>query len=614
MGIRREKIKVYDMTCSSCENRVERAVKKLSGVSNAIASYSSQSAVIEYDDELCNISKIKEAIKKAGYRTEKPKDLNFIGIAVAAVAVILLGLKTSGFDMDSKLSNASYAVLFIVGILTSLHCVGMCGGIMLSQTLSKESKSKFEAIRPALLYNSGRVISYTILGGIIGALGSVFSLSITTKAGLQIFAGAFMIIMGLNMAGFSAFRKIHIHLPKAMCKVKTKSHSSFIVGLLNGLMPCGPLQTMQLYALGTGSIAKGALSMFVFSLGTVPLMLVFGSLSGLLSKGYTKSILKFSGVLIIVLGLIMGNRGFTLMGYNLNPVKAIANSSSTLLGGNSSKATDSNIKKAVIKDGIQTITMTANNNGYTPNAFYVQKGIPVKWIINGEQLNSCNDGLIVPSLNIDMKLKKGENVVKEFTPGDKDINFSCWMGMISGIIKVTDNLNSVDTSKADPSIPAPSTGPSCCAAPINDDGSSTNSGSTAQNSQSIYGSDITKVPTSTLVNKAAVSGNTQTSNFKGIGYELKPLIVVGQININTKVILDLTQFNNPEGQYSIIDTETRKEVASFTGKKGINEVDFIPQKSIPFAIVKNNSVMGVLEVVDDLNKADLEAIRSKYIN
>lgn len=614
MGIIREKIKVYDMTCSSCENRIERSVKKLDGVSKVIASYSSQSAVIEFDDELCNLRKIKETIKKAGYRTERPKDLNFIGIAIAAAAVILLGVKTTGFDMDSKLANASYAVLFIVGIFTSIHCVGMCGGIMLSQTLSKQSKSKFEAIIPAALYNLGRVVSYTILGGIIGALGSVFSLSITTKAGLQIFAGAFMIIMGLNMAGFSAFRKIHIPLPKAMCKVKAKSRSSFIVGFLNGLMPCGPLQTMQLYALGTGSPTKGALSMFIFSLGTVPLMLVFGTLSGLLSKGYTKSILKFSGVLIVVLGLIMGNRGFTLMGHNLNPVTAIANSSSTLLGTNSGKAANSNIEKAVIKDGVQTITMTANNKGYTPNAFYVQKGIPVKWVITGDELNSCNDGLIVPSLNIDMKLKKGENVVNEFTPNDKDINFSCWMGMISGIIKVTDNLNSVDTSKSDPSIPAPSTGPSCCAAPISTDGSSVNGQATAQGSQSIYGSDIAKTPTSALINRAVISGGNQTANFNGIGYELRPLIVVGQINLNTKIILDLTQFDSPEGQYSIIDTETGKEVASFAGKKGINEVDFTPQKSIPFAIIKNNSVIGIIDIVDDLNKADLETIRSRYIN
>ena len=120
-----------------------------------------------------------------------------------------------------------------------------------------------------------------------------------------------------------------------------------------------------------------------------------------------------------------------------------------------------NIGKATIENGVQVIKMTADNNGYTPNAFYVQKGIPVKWIITGDQINSCNNAIVVPSLNIEKTLKSGENII-EFTPEDEDINFSCWMGMIRGVIKVTDNLDSVDTSKADSSIPAPSSGMSCC--------------------------------------------------------------------------------------------------------------------------------------------------------
>lgn len=75
------------------------------------------------------------------------------------------------------------------------------------------------------------------------------------------------------MAGFSAFGKFHIKLSHSVCKVKNKSGSLFIVGVLNGLMRCGPLQTMQLFALGTGSAVKGALSMLMFAIGTVPLML-----------------------------------------------------------------------------------------------------------------------------------------------------------------------------------------------------------------------------------------------------------------------------------------------------------------------------------------------------
>jgi sulfite exporter TauE/SafE/plastocyanin domain-containing protein/copper chaperone CopZ len=604
MSIRSEKIKVYEMTCTSCENRVEKAIRNLEGVLDAKASFSGQFAEVKYDDELCSQGKIKAAIKGAGYSTQSSNDYKLMGILIVVAAVVLLGLKTSGFDMEDKLANASYAVLFVVGVLTSIHCVGMCGGIMLSQSLSRESKNKFEAMEPAILYNLGRVVSYTILGGIVGALGSAFSLTVTAKAALQIFAGLFMVIMGLNMSGFSAFRKFQIRMPHSACKIKNKSGSPFIVGLLNGLMPCGPLQTMQLFALGTGSPVKGALSMFMFSIGTVPLMLTFGALSGLLSKGYTKKILKFSGILIIALGLIMGNRGLTLVGININPMTAFANSAKGLLGGAPSSSSNANITKATLQDGVQIINMTANNNGYTPNAFYVQKGVPVKWIINGEQLNSCNNSIVAKSINKQLKLKKGENVI-EFTPGDKDINFSCWMGMISGVIKVVDKLDTVDTSKADPSLPPASNGPSCCAGPVDESGDSSQ--------PSVYGSDLTKVPTETLVNKALAAGQYQSAKFKGTGYELQPLIVVAGNSTKTKLTFDLSAFDNAEGQYLIIDAASGDKVTSFTAKKGINEVEFSPKKVGGYAILKDNSILGIIEVVDNLKAADIEKIREKYL-
>lgn len=608
MSIRNEKIKVYEMTCTSCENKVEKSIMKLEGVSKAKANYSGQFIIVSYNENLCTLPKIKDAITKAGYSTYASNDYKLIGIFIVVATVVLLGMKTSGFDMDAKLTNASYLVLFIVGILTSIHCVGMCGGIMLSQSLSIESTNKFESIKPSLFYNLGRVISYTILGGIIGTLGSVFSISITAKAILQLFAGLFMILMGFNIASFSIFRKFNIKLPNSICRVKNKSTSPFIVGILNALMPCGPLQTMQLFALGTGSATKGALSMFMFSIGTVPLMLTFGALSGLLTKGYTKKILKISGVLIIVLGLIMGNRGLALVGVNINPITLLS-SPKNLLTEDTNSFSNSNISKSTIENGVQVINMTADNNGYTPNAFYVQKGIPVKWIIDGKQLNSCNNAIVVKSLNKQEKIKSGENII-EFTPEGKDINFSCWMGMITGVIKVVDNLDDIDISKSDSSIPPASNSPSCCAVPVSDD-----SGSSSDDSKnsSIYGTDLSLVPTEVLINKAIVSENYQSANLKGAGYELQPLIVVTENNLNTKLTFDLSSFNNIEGKYLISDAKTGDTITTFTAKKGINEVEFNPRSIGIYTITKDKDLLGIIEVVDNLNTTNLEEIRGKYI-
>ena len=457
MSIKKEKIKVFDMTCTSCESRVERAVTKLYGVKKALASFSTQSLTIEYDTDLCNFEKIKTAIKAAGYSTESLNNYKIVGVFIIVAAIILIGNSSSGIDMTSKLSGATYFVLFSVGVLTSIHCVGMCGGIMLSQSINKDSKSKFDSIKPALLYNAGRVLAYTVIGGIVGALGSVLSLSLPAKAGLQIFAGVFMIIMGLNMSGYSLFRKFNIKLPWSACSVKKKPKTPFLIGVLNGLMPCGPLQTMQLYALGTGSAFNGAVSMLIFSLGTIPLMLTFGALSGLITKGYTKTLLKFSGILVVVLGIVMGSRGLALAGVNVPSTSSLTAS----LSGNKTLTSAAPASKPTIENGVQIIRMTADGEGYTPNGLYIQKNMPVKWIIDGKALNSCNGQIIVPSLNIQKTLQPGENII-EFTPKDEDINFSCGMGMIRGIFKVVDNVEAVDTSKPDPSVPAPSSGmPGC---------------------------------------------------------------------------------------------------------------------------------------------------------
>ena len=605
MSIKREIIKVYDMTCTSCEGRVERALKKVPGVVNAMASYSAEQVTVEYDSELCTKEQLKEAIKKAGYSTKSSNNIKFAGFFVVVAAILLIGSSTSGFDMSAKLNNASYMVLFVVGMLTSIHCVGMCGGIMLTQSLSKNSilnerQNKFKTLLPSILYNAGRITSYTIIGGIVGALGSVLSLSLNVKAGLQIFAGIFMVIMGLNMAGFSIFRKFNIKLPWSSCKVKNKPKAPFLVGMLNGLMPCGPLQTMQLYALGTGSAVTGALSMFIFSLGTVPLMLVFGAISGFLSKGYTKQLLKFSGFLVIILGIIMGNRGLALAGVGVPSINTLTQSAS----GNAAQATKSNISKPTIENGVQIIKMTADNNGYTPNAFYVQKDMPVKWIITGSQINSCNNAVVVPSLNIQKTLKSGENII-EFTPGDKDINFSCWMGMIRGVIKVTDNLDSVDTSKADSSIPAPSSGMSCCTG---------GTASSAPQTPSIYGDDLSKVSTDRLVKKASISGNTQSLNIKGTGYEFEPLVIVLEKGIKTNLSIDLSSFDNADGNFTILNGDSDDIVTTFNGKKGIVNVEFNIDNSGTYLIIKDNVVVVGIEVTDSLKTVNLEEVRKKFIS
>lgn len=414
---------VYGMHCKSCESAIEEEVKDLNGILSVGANYNESNVIIMYENELCDENKIKKAIKNAGYSTSKNSFSNFLGLGLMVVIMLFLSSTSLiGYDTNVLLKNASLFMLFIVGLLSSLHCVGMCGGIMLTQTLDKDNllTNKNTSFNTSLKYNLGRVISYTLLGGIIGALGSAFSISTKLQGLIQLIAALFMIIAGLNMFGVKLFKGINISIPFIKKDCRQSSKNPFVVGLLNGFMPCGPLQTMQLYALGTGSFVMGALSMFAFSIGTVPLMLGFGYISSRLSKQLSNNIFKYSGVFIIILGLSMGQRGLSLAGVNIPILSGFSQSSGVL---------------APVVDGYQEVTITANKSGYKPSSNLIKGDVPVKLTIKAEELTSCNNTMYFPQYDQYVDLSQGD-VVIEINPNGQDIPFTCWMGMIRGNIKV----------------------------------------------------------------------------------------------------------------------------------------------------------------------------------
>lgn len=414
---------VYGMHCKSCEGAIEEEINSLDGVFTTKSNHNTCDVIVIYDDEICNDNKIKNAIKEAGYSTNKNSIVNFLGIgAIVLIMLYLSNTSLFGFDTNSLLPDASLFMLFVVGMLSSLHCVGMCGGIMLTQTLDRDNllTSKKSSFTTALMYNLGRVISYTVLGGIIGAIGSVFSVSMRMQGFIQLLASLFMIIAGLNMFGVKLFKDINLSIPFIKNKCGKGGKNPFVVGLLNGFMPCGPLQTMQLYALGTGSFIMGALSMFMFSIGTVPLMLIFGYFSSRLSKKLSNNIFKYSGVFIIVLGLSMGQRGLALTGINIPFLSAISQSSS---------------EPAPIVDGYQEVTITANRFGYHTSSNLIKGDMPVRLTIKVEEITSCNNVMYFPSFDQYVDLRNGD-VVAEIIPNGENIQFTCWMGMLRGNIYV----------------------------------------------------------------------------------------------------------------------------------------------------------------------------------
>ena len=422
-------VKIEGIHCSHCQETITNELLKDSNIKNV--KIKKNIATILYENHLSN-TKIIKTLKSIGYFTKdayisdnlqnletKIKLKEFILILGS---IILLGFsieKICGYNIFNAIptidTNITYGMLFITGLLTSIHCISMCGAINLIAFVKKDNTHQRKILLNSGLYNLGRVISYTILGGIVGLVGSIFKINSTISGIIILTSAIAMILMSLNMLGL-----IDFHLPKINFFKKRKfSKNSFLIGLLNGFMPCGPLQAMQVYALATGSFFKGALSCALFGLGTVPLMLGLGLFYNLF-KGRKKIILnKIAATLIMILSLTMLNRGLLSLNIDL-----------------SSLLNNSSYEVATINDDYQVVEFNLSYNSYQD--IQVKKDIPVKMIIHVEEkyLTGCNNEIIIPEFNVNKKLEVGDNIIK-FTPTKTGVfTYTCWMQMLKNNIKV----------------------------------------------------------------------------------------------------------------------------------------------------------------------------------
>ena len=257
---------ISGMSCPHCDQAVLKAVSGLDGLTATQADYRKGTLTAEWDSSVLPEKVLIEHVEAAGY-TVKPQGENLTFLRRLLRIVLLLAVLAGLFALLALTpvrtllsafpvarAGMSLGALFVLGLTTSLHCVAMCGGINLAQSAGAAQAGN-KISRANLLYNSGRLISYTVVGGIVGAIGSVFRLSIPVQAAIQIFAAIFMALMALNLLDIGFLRGWIPTLPDSLRNrlMRHGTHSSFYIGLLNGFMPCGPLQAMQLYALSTGS-------------------------------------------------------------------------------------------------------------------------------------------------------------------------------------------------------------------------------------------------------------------------------------------------------------------------------------------------------------------------
>lgn len=648
-GMKTRQLKISGMTCISCQNKIEQKLRNTAGIKCVKVSYSAGTADISYDSDIITLRDIIASIEKLDYQVlsgnEKQK-VNLRRVVGLLVIIISLYVLLQQFGLlnllvPSQLADTKmgYGMLFVIGLITSIHCVAMCGGINLSQCIPRnqeasEKVGRGSTFRPAFLYNLGRVVSYTVIGGILGFSGFLFGggsnteLPVVIQGIFKLIAGAFMVITGINMLGiFPWLRNLQPRLPKVLSRrigaEKAKSNSPLIVGLLNGLMPCGPLQSMQIVALASGNPLVGAFSMFLFSLGTVPLMLGLGSIVSALGKKFAQKLMSVGSVLVVVLGLAMLSQGGSLSGF-LSPdsllivilclcaigivssisfkkpryktisilatlgvaIVVITAWNTGTIGRNAAASDGGGI---TIVEGKQIVSSTLSPGAY-PN-IAVEVGTPVKWTINAPKgsINGCNNRINIKDYGIsNYAFQQGENVI-EFTPTKTGrFQYSCWMGMIRGSITVTE-VGAAPTDNADAenkgdaiSTALPQPTPAGIRIP-------TDSVAIAKfTTDQEYGVDI------------------QTVNLELTDTGFSPSVVVVQAGLDVKWNIKSSASGSENGTVLLVPNFRTQLVLD----QGENPVYFIATDDFEFS-TDDNRFYGYVKVVDDLAKVDIPAIQEE---
>jgi sulfite exporter TauE/SafE/copper chaperone CopZ len=506
-------IRVAGMYCRGCEDTVRAKLRAAEGVSGVTVSFNKGMVAVTYAPDKITFDGLCALINGLGYetlgeyvaeqfpRTDWKRAAGMI-IIIAAVYIVVqqFGLLSRLVPPELAGFDVSYGLIFFFGLATSVHCIAMCGGINLSLCLSaggganaavvtgknrddagkpgktgdkatsgavgtdkKNAGGRFSFLWPSLQYNAGRVVSYTLIGGIVGAVGSAIEFSQNMNGVLKLVAGVFMIAMGVAM--LDIFPQVRRFVPKMPSFVSrwvgagATNRGPLVVGLLNGFLPCGPLWTMQGFALSTGNAVKGALAMAVFSMGTAPLMFGLGTFGSFAGRKASRRVMTAGAVAVTVLGIWVLAQSWSLFGLGLSGGMPLA---AVTAPQDSASASD---KFGIINKGHLLVNSVLLPYAYP--SITVEAGRQVRWEIDAppQNINGCNNRMFIREYGIEHTFKPGKNVI-EFTPVKTGkVPYTCWMGMIPGMITVVaEGTGATSTQQQGQSQGRPGGGKSSCCA------------------------------------------------------------------------------------------------------------------------------------------------------
>ncbi len=334
-------------------------------------------------------------------------------------------------------------LIFLTGLTSGgVTCAAMQGGLLASVIANQKDSS---ATSSTTIFLVTKFIIHVIFGALLGLLGSSISLSLSTRLFFQGFAAVFMFASAMNLLdAHPIFRYLAFQPPKfarGLIKNNSKVGTLFapaLLGFLTILIPCGVTQAMEVLAIGSGSALNGALIMGTFILGTSPMFVLIGFAASRVSDNSKKYFTYTAAALLIGMALYSFNGILQVLdsGYSLQRLgPKIVHLLPPYEKSSPSILKDPNV---IVESGVQKVTISVSNGGYSPTSFKVKKDVPVELTLAADTgVYSCATAFTFREFKIVDYLKPGDSNVHVFTPKELGIyTFACSMGMYSGTMEV----------------------------------------------------------------------------------------------------------------------------------------------------------------------------------
>jgi sulfite exporter TauE/SafE/copper chaperone CopZ len=433
---------VKGLSCKSCVCFVTEKISQIKEVKEVNVSLHKNELVVSGDFGESSEEEVRgllnEKIKAKGYElftagtlpsANKKEEFKIaIPVALGFISLFIL-LQKIGIVNLLNVSKVTYGTAFAVGLIASVStCMAVVGGLLLSisATYAKEGQKA----GPQILFHIGRIVSFFLLGGAIGALGSTFQLGTHGTLIIGAIVALVMLIMGINLLDVFHFtKKLQPAMPgfvsKRALSISKFNHSltPLVAGIATFFLPCGFTQSMQIYTLSTGNFLSGGLTMLSFALGTLPVLALisFGSFSIQNSpkRGY---LFKSAGLVIIAFAL-----------FNLTNSLALArtpqNKNYQEKNYTPVNAETLSLNNVTVENGVQIVKIEAKG-GFSPKKSIAKADIPtiLRFTTNGTF--DCSSSVRIPSLNISKSLPlSGQTDIKIPAQKAGTLSGTCGMGM-----------------------------------------------------------------------------------------------------------------------------------------------------------------------------------------